>query len=112
MSEEIASTNVICVTPEGERLPVTISIGRPYRDSDGLWACPVSLQGLYRRLSPMKSDDAFHALCLSIFLVRNLLAGVVEDGGRVLLVGTDDDQELPLDAYFPPPPPPREPRSP
>jgi hypothetical protein len=30
MKEEISSTQVICVTPEGDRLPVTISIGLLY----------------------------------------------------------------------------------
>lgn len=101
MSEEIASTNLICITPAGERLPVTVSIGRPSKDDAGLWACPVSLHGLYPRLRPMKSDDSLHALCLSLHLVRDLLYGFVEEGGRILIAGTEDEQELPLDAYFP-----------
>lgn len=102
MSDEIASTTLICVTPRGERLSVIASIGRPYRDEDDLWLCPVSLQGLYPKLSPMKSDESFHALCLSIFLVRNLLVGFIADGGRILIAGTDDE-EFPIDAYFPQP---------
>jgi len=102
MSEEIANTNLLCITPAGERLSVSVSIGRPVKDDTGFWECPVSLFGLYPRLSPMKSDDSFHALCLSIHLVRDLLIGFVEDGGRILIAGTEDEQELPLDAYFPP----------
>ena len=102
MSDEIASTNLLCVTPSGERLFVSVSIGRPVKDDAGLWECPVSLYGLYPRLNPMKSDDSFHALCLSIHLIRDLLIGFVEDGGRILIAGTEDEQELPLDAYFPP----------
>jgi hypothetical protein len=102
MNEEIANTSLLCVTPTGERLLVSVSIGRPVKDGAGLWECPVSLHGLYPRLSPMKSDDSFHALCLSIHLVRDLLIGFVEDGGRIFIQGTEDEQELPLDAYFPP----------
>lgn len=92
---------MICVTPAGERLPVTVSIGRPIKDDAGLWACPVSLTGLYPYLRPMKSDDSLHALCLSLHLVRDLLYGFVEEGGRILIAGTEDEQELPLDTYFP-----------
>jgi hypothetical protein len=103
MSEAISSARLVCVTPEGDRLPVTISIGRPVKNKEGLWVCPVNLQGLYPRLSPMKSNDSFHALCLSIFLVRDLLMGFVEGGGQILIAETKDEQELPLDAYFPPP---------
>jgi hypothetical protein len=102
MSEEISSTSLVCVTPAGERLPVIISIGRPVKNDDGFWECPVSLHGLYPRLSSMKSDDSFHALCLSVHLVRDLLMGFMEEGGRILIAGTEDEQELPLDAYFPP----------
>lgn len=101
MREEISSTKLICVAPEGDRLSVTISISRPFQTADGLWACSVSLEGLYPPLSPMKSNDSFHVLCLSIFLVRDLLKGFVEEGGRILIAGTEDE-ELPLDAYFPP----------
>jgi hypothetical protein len=99
MGDDIVSSGLICITPAGERIPVTIVIGRPYCDGDGLWVCPVGLEGLYRRLSPMKSDDPFHALCLSVFLVRNLLAGFIEEGGRVLIASTNED--FPIEAYFP-----------
>jgi hypothetical protein len=103
MNEEISTTSLICVTEAGDRLPVTISIGRPFKDGDGLWACPVSLQGLYTRLSPMKSDDSFHALCLSVLLVRDLLMDFVAKGGRILIAEGEGEQELPLNAYFPSP---------
>lgn len=100
MNEPIASTNLVFVTPEGKHLPVTISIGRPHLEDDGLWSCPISMRGLYQKLSPMKSDDSLHALCLGIFLIRNLLTGFVEDGGRILTEKAGE--ELPIEAYFPP----------
>lgn len=102
MDDEISGTKLICVSPKGDRFSVIVSIGRPYRDEDNLWVCPVGLEGLYPKLSPMKSDDSFHALCLGIFLIRNLLGGFIASGGRILIEGTDDE-EFPMNAYFPPP---------
>ena len=101
MDDEIAGSDVICITSAGERLPVRIMIGRPTRNDEGLWECPVGLQGLYQQLSSMKSDDSFHALCLSVSLIRSLLEGFVLGGGRILIAGAADE-EFPLDAYFPP----------
>lgn len=102
MKKVIANTKVVCVTGKGERLPVTVSIGQPYQGEDGLWVCPLSLEGLYQRLSPMKSDDSLHALCLSIFLARNLLMEFIDEGGRVL-IAESQDEDFPMDAYFSPP---------
>lgn len=101
MDEEIARTDLICITSAGERLPVRVMIGGPTRTDEGLWVCPVGLHGLYQRLSSMKSDDSLHALCLSVALVRDLLKGFVDDGGRIFIAGAVDE-EFPLDAYFPP----------
>jgi hypothetical protein len=47
----------------------------------------------------MQGADSLHALCLALGLVRNLLAGFVQDGGRLILPGTGGE-DFPLRAYF------------
>lgn len=98
--EEIASADLLCVSAAGAQFPVTVSVARPTRQEDGLWSCAVRLDGLYSHLSPMKSDESLHALCLGLFLIRNLLLGFIADGGKILLPGAEQE-EFPLDAYFP-----------
>jgi hypothetical protein len=102
MPESIARTHVVCVTASGQRTPVVVDVGRPTQGDDGLWSCTVSLSGLFARLAPMRSHDSLHALCLGLFLVRNLLWQVIDDGGRIVIAG-DGDQDCPLDAFFAPP---------
>lgn len=99
--ETVAESSLVGVRSDGERFSIRVTVGRPLQSEDGLWACSVGLEGLYERLAPQKSDDSFHALCLGIFLLRNLLNGFLEDGGRLLIAGSDGEEAFPLEAYFP-----------
>ena len=85
MSDLVVTTNVDCVSPLGERRQVTVEIGRPYRAPEGEWACPVAVRGLHNRLPDVRGEDSLQALCLAASLVRMLLAGFIEDGGKILL---------------------------
>lgn len=103
MKDVIAETSLICERPSGERLSVVAKVGRPYLGQDGLWVCPVSLSDLYSNLADIKSDDSFQSLCLAIHLIRSLLTSFTRKGGRVLIPGTEnEDEDFPLEAYFPP----------
>ena len=97
----MAVSELICERRCGERIPVKVVVGRPEQGEDGLWSCEVSLDGLYDRLAPMKSDDSFHALCLGIGLLRRLLSGVLAEGSRLLIPRTSPEQNWPIEAYFP-----------
>jgi hypothetical protein len=100
MNEVIASDDIIGVRASGERVMIQLRVGRPYRkDSDPeTWACPVSLDPLYPRLSDLVGISSFQALCLANRLALYLLAGFREDGGRLLC---EDGTEFPLEAYAP-----------
>ena len=106
MKKVTASLEVIGVQRGGERFPIVISIGVPYEEAGSAgrvrWACPVAIEGLYSRLADMVGENSLQALCLAIYLVRLLLQGFIEDGGRLLLHSGED---FPLDAYFPATPP-------
>ena len=59
MTDAIAEREVIYITPNGERVSVTLRIGAPYRASDVDWACPVAAKGLYPNLSDIHGIDSF-----------------------------------------------------
>jgi hypothetical protein len=81
MVDAIAQRVLICVKPTGERVTVTLRIGRPYRASDVDWACQVEADGLHANLSDMHGVDSFQALILAQQLLFQLTMGVIKDGG-------------------------------
>ncbi|HEY3814159.1 MAG TPA: hypothetical protein VGL66_13120 [Caulobacteraceae bacterium] len=91
----VASISIDAVSPEGETFVVELAVGMPYQCETGEWACPVALGGLYDRLSDIRGEDSFQALCLAIRLAQDLLQDFCEKGGK-LLMGTED---FPLEAY-------------
>ena len=97
-SEITLEAPIDCLAPTGERSTLSVEIGRPYKTSDGPWACPVNIRGLYDNLIDIRGEDSLQALCLAASLVRSLLTGVIENGGRLLHPNTNDSYEL--DATF------------
>lgn len=65
---------------------------------------PVSGSVNYRSISCIPiyprivGEDSLQALCHSLSLARQLLTYSIEDGGRILIAGTDS--EFPIDAWF------------
>ena len=98
MNTVIAATKVL-IEPAGEPpIEVTLEIGTPYQvgaDPDE-WACPVSLVPLYKKLHDAHAGDPFQALCLASSLALDLLHGVKEKGGSVLLA---PGEPFPFEAY-------------
>ena len=98
MSEIVATATLDCVNALGERQEVTVEIGRPYRAAEGEWACPVAIRGFYNSLPDVRGEDSLQALCLAASLVRMLLKGFVDDGGKIF--SSNSDIEYDLDATF------------
>lgn len=96
--ESIAEKQLVCEQSSGERVMVTLRLGKPYRSSDVDWACPVSLDGLYKSLADQHGVDSFQALMLAQSLLRQLMAGVIEDGGCFRFI--EEDSVVNLDALF------------
>ena len=93
IADAVAERTLVCVKPNGERVPVTLRIGKPYPASDVDWACPVALEGLERKLPDIHGVDSFQALMLAQKLLLQLMTGVIEDGGRF----EDDEDGSPID---------------
>jgi hypothetical protein len=103
----IATTELTCIRPTGERLDCRVEIGRPYRVQTGEWACHLSLGELYPSLPDISGEDSLQSLCLALSLARQLLTQFVEAGGRILCGpasqfpdGELPEDEFPIDAYF------------
>jgi hypothetical protein len=98
MADTIAERALVCVKANGERVPVTLRIGRPYPASDVDWACPVALEGLESRLPDMHGVDSFQALMLAQKLLLQLMSGVIEDGGS--FHNEEDDSPVDINKLF------------
>ena len=103
MNETIAKLDLILVKNSGEKLPVSIEIGRPYEIQDGKGAdfakCPVSMRGLHKNISDIAGEDTFQALTLAIAFVRTMLKYFNDDGGKILL--NDGKSEFEFGSFFP-----------
>ncbi len=100
MKDLIASMKIIGITPNGERIEILAKIGKPYpvegQEDIDEWACPVSLEPLYKRLHEAHGGGSFQALCLASSLILNLLHGFIEKGGKLI---HEDGTSFPLEAY-------------
>src|SRR5258705_9849211 len=90
----VVTTRLDCFSPDGERREVIVEIGQPYQAPEGEWACPVKIRGLYDSLCDIHGQDSLQALCLAASLVRSLLTGFVEGGGRIMFPNTDYAYDL------------------
>src|SRR5712691_2175872 len=98
MADAIAERALVCIKPDGKRIPVTLRIGKPYRASDVDWACPVALEGLQPKLGDIHGVDSFQALMLAQKLLLQLMSGVIEDGGSFR--NEDDDSPVDINKLF------------
>ena len=97
MKYPIAAKDLIGYRADGERFPLKLRIGRPYRLEQYEWAVPVGLEGLYASLPDIHGEDSFEALSLSFALVHKLLTEFLEQGGRLY----EMDGETPFEVGFP-----------
>jgi hypothetical protein len=97
-SDTILEVEYIAVHPDGSESPLFIRIGRPYLVSVDEWACGLGMAGIYDDLADAHGSDALQALGLAMALLRRLLDGFVERGGRILF--KTEREDVPLRATF------------
>jgi hypothetical protein len=99
--DEVASTEVIAVLASGERVPVRISIERPFQTGHGDWSCRAAGSPLIQFPSTgICGVDSLQALALAIRLLRYQLKDFVSKGGRILHIDVDGNDDVELDAMF------------
>ena len=93
----IAKTELIRLRKSGERISMSVEIGRPHKTVDGVWRTPVALHGLDGRLPDICGEDSLQSLCLAMAMVRSRLLATVESGDRLV---DDEGNEFPIEVYF------------
>ena len=88
---------VVAVTGDGKRLPISARIEAPRQEDDGSWTCKVAVAPLQEQHLNVRGVDSFHAVWLSCSLILKLLAHLKSDGSRLL---NPDGSVFPLEAYL------------
>ena len=96
MKNLIAKLEVIGVRETGERVQLSLQIGRPREERDGHWACSIAIEPLEKQPDDVRGTDSFHAVWLACSLVLKLLANLKDDGWSLR---HKDGSEFPLEAY-------------
>ena len=83
MSERVvASRKLKAVDANGKAFDLQIVIGLPFEVSPDEWACPVSLEGLFKHRGSVFGVDSLQALLLAIKFVKDLLQDFDQKGGK------------------------------
>ena len=101
MDDPVATLQLIEVWPNGRRVPAQVQIGKPFRETDGSWACPILVTTVNEKIRHIRGEDSMQALCLGVQFAGQMLQLVVDRGGRLLCAGEGaDDGDFPINAFF------------
>ena len=93
----IASSDLLCVRPDGTELHTVARLASPRRRADGLWVSAFAVDELHDA-QEMAGEDSLQALCMAASMIRALLERFTAQGGRVL--SPEDRSDFPIDATF------------
>ena len=98
MIECISKLEIIGVDSDGRRFTIIAKVGKPnpVEGKSDLWACPISLEPLYKNLPDVQGVNSFQASCLASKLIIDLLRSFKEKGGKLQDMTGED---VPLNAY-------------
>jgi hypothetical protein len=94
-----AVRSVLAVAADGREFTLRLAVGPPHEVNSVQWACPVSMDGLYVRLSDVAGIDSWQATQLAFGLIADLLENFIEDGGKLMWI--DSREPLSLADLFP-----------
>ncbi len=92
MKECISKLEIIGVDSDGTRFNIIAKVGKPYA-VDGKyspWACPISLEPLYKNLSDIHGIDSFQSSYLALKLIIYLLKSFKEKGWKLQYMTGED----------------------
>jgi hypothetical protein len=93
----IASSDLLCVRPDGSELHTVARLASPRRRADGLWVSAFAIDDIHEA-QEMAGEDSLQALCMATSMIRALLERFVAQGGRVL--SPEDRSDFPIHATF------------
>ena len=83
----IAERRWFAVAPDGEEFDLIIRLGQPYPATNASWACPLTLEGLHKKLPDIHGIDSLQAIELAMKLAADLVCSFAEKGGKIFGVG-------------------------
>lgn len=86
----VAEKALVAETAEGNRQPIRVTIGRPFKVADRTWSCPLRLEGI-GAVSDGLGTDSWSALTVAIGVARQHLAQRVAGGDRLTCGESGDD---------------------
>jgi len=100
MNDAIARLELVEIKPDSTRNPIRVSIGRPYADGKGAWACAILLEGLDSKERTIYGENSMQALCLALGMIRFHLSEALRLGNRLVYAGEDADCDCDVDVLF------------
>lgn len=94
----VAQKALVAESAEGNRLPIRVTIGRPFKVAEQTWSCPLRLEGL-GAVSDGLGTDSWAALTVAIGVARQHLEHRVANGDRITCGETGD--EVAIEDLFP-----------
>jgi hypothetical protein len=96
MKNLVAKLQVVGMRESGERVELTIQIGRPHEQRDGRWACEIAVDPLKTKFDDVVGTDSFHAVWLACVLALKLLGNLQDEGWKL---ANPDGSAFPLEEY-------------
>lgn len=96
--KSIAESRIRCLPPKGKPFTIHVQIGQPVKVDKAVWACPVDMKPLYKRLGPICGEDSLQSICLALRLIKDLLRDAQKKGNQLRIPRTK--HAFPLEAYF------------
>lgn len=90
MDRIVASDEQICRAANGRIFTLTILVGEPFQEDDGVWACPVFVSDLDGKERLIHGEYSLQAIGLALSYVRTLLRGFAESDGSIFDPDTNE----------------------
>jgi hypothetical protein len=92
--DAIVQRELIFGRPYSGELAVVLRVGAPYKEEDGMWACPCELEGFESSYRDISAADPLQALCRAMARLRSRLQDFTAAGGVVLDATTREPLDL------------------
>jgi hypothetical protein len=80
----IALERILWLREDGTEVEISANVGEPYQVDKELWACPVSLDGVFGRCGDIYGSSSLQSLCLAIGLLASQLRHLVETNSNLV----------------------------
>jgi len=91
---KVADLSVIFIKENGARKDGSICVYAPYKGEDGVWRCPVSMEGIHSSLPDIQAADSLQSLTLAVALIKRIILKFQEKGGVVNILDNEGQEHI------------------